>query len=134
MALFRTAKSTTVVLDVANDYSWAIVGTPDLSGLWILSRDKIMQSHKLNSLIMKSVIVFGFDETLISKPLYYDSDVQAMISAGSSAVSVWGESSADGDEFSCEYLFSLFVGLNGQEIEKYLTASMKSLIYCTYSF
>ena len=54
------------IIDLATDYSWAIVSDPKLKTLWILSRTKTMDAKLYNSLLEKLVIK-GFDKNKIIK-------------------------------------------------------------------
>ncbi len=54
------------VIDLAPDYSWAIVSDPKRKTLWILSRNKIMDTELYNSLIEKLEIK-GFEKNKIIK-------------------------------------------------------------------
>jgi len=52
------------IIDLADDYSWAVVSDPKLKTLWILSRTPKMDEVLYNSLIDKLVKV-GFDKEKI---------------------------------------------------------------------
>lgn len=54
------------IIDLAPDYSWAIVSDPKLKTLWILSRNKTMDVGLYNSLLEKLVIK-GFERNKIIK-------------------------------------------------------------------
>jgi len=54
------------IIDLASDYSWAIVSDPKLKTLWILSRTKTMDAELYNSLLEKLVLK-GFDKNKIIK-------------------------------------------------------------------
>lgn len=49
------------VLDVASDYSWAIVGEPNRESLWILSRKPQMDSGLYNLLMERVESKFGYE-------------------------------------------------------------------------
>ena len=51
------------VLGLADDYSWAIVGTPDHKYGWILSRSKTLDDQLLNTIKLKAVeLGFKWDQ------------------------------------------------------------------------
>lgn len=54
------------IIDLAPDYSWAIVSDPKLKTLWILSRNKTLDAALYNSLLEKLVIK-GFERNKIIK-------------------------------------------------------------------
>ena len=49
------------ILDLASDYSWAIVGEPNRESLWILSRKPQMDSGLYNILMERVQNKFGYD-------------------------------------------------------------------------
>lgn len=53
------------ILDLAADYSWAIVGEPNRESLWILSRKPQMDSGLYNLLIQRIEEKFGYDTSEI---------------------------------------------------------------------
>ena len=52
------------IIDLADDYSWAVVSDPDRSTLWILSRTRKMDENLYVSLIDK-LVKNGFDRNKI---------------------------------------------------------------------
>lgn len=54
------------IIDLANDYSWAIVSDPNRKTLWILSRTPAMDDKLYNSLVAK-LVDRGFDKKKIVK-------------------------------------------------------------------
>lgn len=50
------------ILDLDENYKYAIVGTPSKEYLWILSREKSMDKKTLNILLEK-ITNMGFDKT-----------------------------------------------------------------------
>jgi len=54
------------IIDLANDYSWAVVSNPKRTTLWILSRTSKMDEILYNSLIDK-LVKNGFDKDKIVK-------------------------------------------------------------------
>ncbi|NDP22553.1 MAG: lipocalin family protein [Paludibacter sp.] len=52
------------IIDLADDYSWAVVSDPKRSTLWILSRKPEMDSNIYNALIDK-LVEKGFDKNKI---------------------------------------------------------------------
>ena len=54
------------IIELADDYSYAVVGAPDRKYLWILSRTKIMDDS-LYSKIVSRTKEKGFDITLLKK-------------------------------------------------------------------
>lgn len=54
------------IIDLAEDYSWAVVGTPGRNYLWILSRTPIME-EKLYKEIISKLPDKGFDITKLQK-------------------------------------------------------------------
>ncbi len=54
------------IIDLASDYSWAIVSDPKRKTLWILSRNQRMDEVLYNSLIDK-LVMNGFDKRKIVK-------------------------------------------------------------------
>jgi len=49
------------IIDLANDYSWAIVSDPKRKTLWILSRSPVMKDALYDSLVAK-LVNRGFDK------------------------------------------------------------------------
>lgn len=58
------------IIDLAEDYSWAIVSDPKQKTLWILSRSKSM-STDLYELLIEKLIKKGYNETKIVKMIQY---------------------------------------------------------------
>lgn len=56
-----------IILYVSEDYSKAIVGYPDRSYLWIMTRFRTVDTIELDSLVQKAVDDFGYDRHLILK-------------------------------------------------------------------
>ncbi|MGE5481198.1 MAG: lipocalin family protein [Chloroflexota bacterium] len=56
------------ILDVAEDYSWAIVGDPCRKRLWILSRVKDLEEEKLDGLI-ETAALKGYDVSHIIRSI-----------------------------------------------------------------
>ena len=54
------------IIDLANDYSWALVSDPNRKTLWILSRTPKMDDALYNSLIEK-LVARGFEKEKIVK-------------------------------------------------------------------
>lgn len=54
------------IIDLADDYSWAVVSDPKRETLWILSRSRKMDEKLYNSLIDK-LVNNGFDKNKIEK-------------------------------------------------------------------
>jgi apolipoprotein D and lipocalin family protein len=54
------------IIELADDYSYAVVGNPARSALWILARDKKMNEDIYNSILDK-VSKKGFDITKLKK-------------------------------------------------------------------
>jgi apolipoprotein D and lipocalin family protein len=54
------------ILDLAEDYSWAVVGSPKRNYLWILSRTPVMEQNLYNE-ITSRVAAKGFDITKLQK-------------------------------------------------------------------
>jgi apolipoprotein D and lipocalin family protein len=54
------------IIDLADDYAWAIVSDPNRNTLWILSRSPVMEDGLYNSLIAK-LVKRGFDKDRIVK-------------------------------------------------------------------
>jgi len=54
------------IIDLADDYSWAIVSDPNRKTLWILSRTPAMDDNLYNSLVTK-LVDRGFDRKKIVK-------------------------------------------------------------------
>lgn len=54
------------IIDLAPDYTWAVVSNPKKTTLWILSRTAVMD-EKLYADIIQSLIKKGFDEQKIVK-------------------------------------------------------------------
>jgi apolipoprotein D and lipocalin family protein len=54
------------IIDLADDYSWAIVSDPNRKTLWILSRTQKMDNALYNSLLDK-LVKRGFDKGKIVK-------------------------------------------------------------------
>ena len=52
------------IIDLANDYSWAIVSDPKRKTLWILSRSPVMKDALYDSLVAK-LVNRGFDKDKI---------------------------------------------------------------------
>lgn len=55
-----------VIMDLAHDYSYAIVGTPNREQVWILCRESSMDENLYNSLKGK-IRAQGFDVSLLEK-------------------------------------------------------------------
>ncbi len=54
------------IIDLADDYSYAVVGHPNREYLWILSRTPEMATETYNAII-KKVSAKGFDTTMLKK-------------------------------------------------------------------
>lgn len=54
------------IIELADDYSYAVVGNPSRKALWILGREKIMDDTTYNSILDK-VSKKGFDITKLKK-------------------------------------------------------------------
>ena len=54
------------IVDLASDYSWAIVSNPKRTTLWILSRKPVMD-EKLYNLLVAGLVDKGFDKGKIVK-------------------------------------------------------------------
>jgi apolipoprotein D and lipocalin family protein len=54
------------IIDLAGDYSWALVSNPKRTTLWILSRKPVMDEQIYNSLVTK-LVERGFDKKKIVK-------------------------------------------------------------------
>lgn len=54
------------IIDLAKDYSWAVISDPKRNTLWILSRTKVMNDELYNSLIDK-LVLNGFERVKIVK-------------------------------------------------------------------
>jgi len=54
------------IIDLADDYSWAIVSDPKRKTLWILSRNATMDDNLYDSLVVK-LVDRGFDKKKIVK-------------------------------------------------------------------
>jgi apolipoprotein D and lipocalin family protein len=54
------------VLELADDYSWAVVGSPKRNYLWILSRTPVMNENLYNEIISRAAAK-GFDITKLRK-------------------------------------------------------------------
>ena len=54
------------IVDLASDYSWAIVSNPKRTTLWILSRKSVMD-EKLYNLLVAGLVDKGFDKGKIVK-------------------------------------------------------------------
>ena len=52
------------VIDLAADYSWSMVGSPDRKYFWILSRQPAMDKRQLDRLLKKAQVI-GFDTSQI---------------------------------------------------------------------
>ena len=50
------------ILDLDDDYKYAIIGTPSKEYLWILSREKTISDEVLNKLLEK-ITNMGFDKS-----------------------------------------------------------------------
>lgn len=64
--LYHTMKFSYVIMDLAHDYSYAIVGMPNREHVWILSREPSMNENLYNSLKGK-IRDQGFDVSLLVK-------------------------------------------------------------------
>jgi apolipoprotein D and lipocalin family protein len=54
------------IIDIAPDYSWAIVSNPKMTTLWILARTAVMKDVLYNQLV-ESLVKKGFDRNKIVK-------------------------------------------------------------------
>jgi len=52
------------ILDLAPDYSHALVGTPSREYLWILAREPAMDDARLRALLDRARVL-GFDDTKV---------------------------------------------------------------------
>lgn len=61
VSFFRPFYGDYYILDLADDYSYALVGAPSRELLWILSRTKTISDEKKNS-ILEKLPALGFDQ------------------------------------------------------------------------
>jgi len=61
VSFFRPFYGDYYIIDLANDYSYALVGSPNRELLWILSRTKTISSQTKNKLLEK-LPALGFDK------------------------------------------------------------------------
>lgn len=54
------------IIELADDYSWAVVGHPNRQYLWILCRKPVMAEETYNALLTK-IKAKGFDTDLLAK-------------------------------------------------------------------
>lgn len=64
--LYHTMKLSYVIMDLAHDYTYAVVGMPNREHVWILSREPSMDEALYNSLKGK-IRDQGFDINLLEK-------------------------------------------------------------------
>jgi len=62
VSFFRPFYGDYYIIDLANDYSYAVVGNPNRELLWILARSKTM-SKELKEKIVSKLPSFGFDSS-----------------------------------------------------------------------
>lgn len=62
VSFFRPFYGDYWILDLDDDYKYAIIGTPSKEYLWILSRDKTISDEVLNKLLEK-ISNMGFDKS-----------------------------------------------------------------------
>lgn len=63
---YHTLKLPYVIMELAHDYSYAVVGVPNREHVWILSRESSMDEDLYNSLKGK-IRTQGFDTSLLNK-------------------------------------------------------------------
>ena len=63
VSFFRPFYGDYWILDLANDYSWVVVGSPSREYLWILSRTKIISNDRKNK-ILQRLPKLGFNPKL----------------------------------------------------------------------
>lgn len=56
------------IIGLADDYSWALVGSPSRKYLWVLSRTKEMDTALYQSILLKAENM-GFNTTLLENPM-----------------------------------------------------------------
>lgn len=57
------------IIDLAEDYSYAVVGHPNKKYLWILSRTRDMPQNKYNDILLK-ISNMGFDTTRLVRTIH----------------------------------------------------------------
>ncbi|MFB1032612.1 MAG: lipocalin family protein, partial [Aliarcobacter cryaerophilus] len=62
VSFFRPFYGDYWILDLDDDYKYAIIGTPSKEYLWILSREKTISDEVLNKLLEK-ISNMGFDKS-----------------------------------------------------------------------
>jgi apolipoprotein D and lipocalin family protein len=74
------------VIDVAGDYSTAVIGTPDRSGLWLLARDRTV-SEEVRSAFIAKALGQGFDTSQLVYCQHTDAGASASDHGGGSGSS-----------------------------------------------
>ncbi len=59
------------ILGLADDYSWAVVGSPDRDYLWVLSRTPVLDSNRY-PLALAAASGNGFDVTRLTRTRHAD--------------------------------------------------------------
>ncbi|RBQ32104.1 hypothetical protein CRU92_04860 [Arcobacter sp. FW59] len=62
VSFFRPFYADYWILELDEDYKYAIIGTPSKEYLWIISREKYMNDEILNKLLQK-ITILGFDKS-----------------------------------------------------------------------
>lgn len=58
------------IIDLADDYSYAVVGHPNKKYLWILSRDNTMEEPLYENILLR-LDTMGFDTTQLNKTVHH---------------------------------------------------------------
>ena len=103
-----------LLLDVAEDDSWCLVGVPDRSYLWIMTRAKPTVTDEYNS----AMATYGLSAALLATPRRRDS--------ASSSLAAAAESSETTDATPAPPLLSVAIEGSAQERQVMLAALRKA--------
>ena len=60
------------IIDVSEDYTWALIGSPDRHHVWILAKEIILDQFNFDRLTRKlSQLGFDIEKLIVNKPCTY---------------------------------------------------------------